>query len=96
MHRSASSNRVREGHHLSYHNNSSASSSKLSSLDADELPLYDPFSDAAKKEKGGARFAEGAVHIIPFVLLFCVFVLWFFSTPPGKLHSSVFYLGGWI
>lgn len=78
MHRSSSTSRIRGDHHLSYHSSSS---------EVDELPMYDPSSEAAKKEKGGARFAENAIHVIPFVLLFCAFVLWFFSNP-GKLNYS--------
>ncbi|KAG7613824.1 hypothetical protein ISN44_As05g056980 [Arabidopsis suecica] len=34
-----------------------------------------------KKEKSRAKFAENAIHIIPFVLLACALVLWLFSNP---------------
>lgn len=46
-----------------------------------ELPMYDPVTEMAKKEKSKAKFAENAVHIIPLVLLFCALVLWLFSNP---------------
>ncbi|KAI3471022.1 hypothetical protein Pfo_027685 [Paulownia fortunei] len=91
MHRSASASRVWDDR-FSYH--SSPASSKASSaqraalLKAGELPVYDPFSEAAKKEKGGAKFAENAIHVIPFVLLFCAFVLWFFSNPDVEVTGN--------
>lgn len=51
-------------------------------LDEDEPALYDPTSqEVTKKEKSRTKFAENAVHIIPFVLLACALVLWFFSNP---------------
>ncbi|CAN8251978.1 unnamed protein product [Cochlearia groenlandica] len=34
-----------------------------------------------EKEKSRAKFAENAIHIIPFVLLACALVLWLFSNP---------------
>ncbi|CAA7408851.1 unnamed protein product [Spirodela intermedia] len=43
------------------------------------LPRYDPRSDMARKEAARRRAAEGAVHIIPLVVLACAAVLWFFS-----------------
>ncbi|XP_004309019.1 PREDICTED: uncharacterized protein LOC101300771 [Fragaria vesca subsp. vesca] len=47
-----------------------------------QLPVYDPpIAELAKKEKARVKFAENAVHIIPFVLLLCAFILWFFSNP---------------
>ncbi|XP_059627047.1 uncharacterized protein LOC132269828 [Cornus florida] len=49
------------------------------SLEANKLPSFEPLSDVAKKEKARLRFAENAVHLIPFVIFLCVFTLWFFS-----------------
>ncbi|KAM5556999.1 hypothetical protein ABKV19_024402 [Rosa sericea] len=47
-----------------------------------QLPIYDPpIAELAKKEKARIKFAENAVHVIPFVLLLCAFILWFFSNP---------------
>ncbi|XP_057972833.1 uncharacterized protein LOC131160984 [Malania oleifera] len=49
------------------------------------LPLHDPLpgaiSEAAKRERLRAKFAENAVHVIPLVLIFCALVLWLFSNP---------------
>lgn len=50
-----------------------------------ELPGYDPIVELARKEKARAKFAENAVHVIPFVLFLCAIVLWFFSNP-GRLR----------
>lgn len=53
-----------------------------------QLPVYDPpIAELAKKEKARVKFAENAVHVIPFVLLLCAFILWFFSNP-GKFADS--------
>ncbi|KAA8533915.1 hypothetical protein F0562_031432 [Nyssa sinensis] len=85
MYRSASTNRVSDDY-FNYHS-SSSSSEKVSpalralSLEANELPLYEPLSEVAKKERTRVIHAENAVHIIPFVLVLCAFILWFFSNP---------------
>ncbi|KAJ4846489.1 hypothetical protein Tsubulata_039975 [Turnera subulata] len=50
-------------------------------MEGNELPAYDPLVEMANKEKSRIKFAENAVHIIPFVLLLCGFILWFFSNP---------------
>ncbi|XP_073033035.1 uncharacterized protein [Primulina eburnea] len=79
MYRSASTNRFSDDH-FSYH--SSPPSSKVSaalralSLEASELPVYEPLSETAKKERVRAKFSESAVHVIPFVLLSCALILW--------------------
>ncbi|KAL4335993.1 hypothetical protein GQ457_07G010810 [Hibiscus cannabinus] len=49
------------------------------------LPMFNPLSRAAEKERSRLRSAENVVHIIPFVLALCGFILWFFS----GLESSV-------
>ncbi|XP_049405572.1 uncharacterized protein LOC125869052 [Solanum stenotomum] len=92
MYRSLSTTRVPDNYNFtSYYSSSSNSSSSLTkvspalralSLEASELlPIHEPLSDISKKEKSHAKFAENAVHIIPFVLLLCGFILWSFSNP---------------
>uniref|UniRef100_A0A5B7BQS4 Transmembrane protein n=1 Tax=Davidia involucrata TaxID=16924 RepID=A0A5B7BQS4_DAVIN len=86
MYRSASTNRVSDDY-FNYNSSSSSTSEKVSpalralSLEANELPLYEPLSEMAKKERSRIIHAENAVHIIPFVLALCAFTLWFFSNP---------------
>ncbi|XP_010523245.1 PREDICTED: uncharacterized protein LOC104801625 [Tarenaya hassleriana] len=46
-----------------------------------EPPPYEAAMEMAKKEKSRAKFAENAVHVIPFVLLACALVLWLVSNP---------------
>lgn len=47
------------------------------------LPLYEQQGITPevllKREKSRSKFSEKAVHIIPFVIIFCALVLWFFS-----------------
>lgn len=51
------------------------------------LPLYEQQQGIItpevlfKKEKSRSKFSERAVHLIPFVLVFCALVLWSFSNP---------------
>ncbi|KAL6977604.1 hypothetical protein U1Q18_026396 [Sarracenia purpurea var. burkii] len=84
MYRSGSTSRVSD-EYLKYHSSSPAPSASAAlrslSLEGNELPLYEPPSEASKKEKSRAKFAENAVHLIPLVLLLCALVLWFFSNP---------------
>ncbi|RWW33391.1 hypothetical protein GW17_00001889 [Ensete ventricosum] len=57
------------------------------------LPTYDPQSDAAKKEVSRAKVAENMVHVIPFVLVLCTIILWFFShpsVPPQEVSTVAF------
>ncbi|KAJ4908699.1 Uncharacterized protein Rs2_12357 [Raphanus sativus] len=78
MYRSASWSRVTEDYSVPW----SAPKGLWKGLDEDEPTTYDPTSqEVTKKEKSRAKFAENAVHIIPFVLLACALVLWFFSNP---------------
>ncbi|EXB76291.1 hypothetical protein L484_025649 [Morus notabilis] len=57
-------------------------SSPMNSAASDDLPLYDPNSEATKKEIGMHKLiGENAIHIIPLVLLLCGFILWIFSHP---------------
>ncbi|XP_016511760.1 uncharacterized protein LOC107828886 [Nicotiana tabacum] len=90
MYRSSSTTRVSDDYFNSYYSSSSNSSpsQKVSpalralSLETNELlPIHEPLSDIAKKEKSRAKFAENAVHVIPLVLLLCGFILWFLSNP---------------
>ncbi|CAJ1976584.1 unnamed protein product [Sphenostylis stenocarpa] len=82
MHRSASWNRFSDDYFK--HATSSASSghrSSYSMFDGNHLPTYDPIADLAKKERARVKFAENAVHVIPFVLIVCAIILWVFSNP---------------
>lgn len=95
MHRSASWSRVSDD---SFKHGSSPSSKEHQSLhrqshslESNELPLYDPLAEFAKKEKARAKFAENAVHLIPVVLLLCFAILWFFSNT-GKWNSRFSHL----
>ncbi|WOK92802.1 hypothetical protein Cni_G01494 [Canna indica] len=59
---------------------------RSSSFDMDHhLPTYDPQSEVAKKEANRAKVAENLVHLIPFVLLLCTLILWFFSHPTAEI-----------
>ncbi|KGN53176.1 uncharacterized protein LOC105435175 [Cucumis sativus] len=53
-----------------------------------ELPTNDPVSEMVKREKARVKFAETAVHVIPFVLLICAIVLWFFSNPDVEMRGA--------
>ncbi|KZV51915.1 hypothetical protein F511_09179 [Dorcoceras hygrometricum] len=87
MYRSASTNRVLDGH-FSHHSSSAAL--RALSLEASELPVYEPMSETAKKDRARARFSEDAVHFIPLVLLLCALILWVFSSPDiGARGSSI-------
>ncbi|KAA0044682.1 putative transmembrane protein [Cucumis melo var. makuwa] len=87
MYRSASWNRFSD----EYYSHSAPSSKPGQSLRLsssfdqgnNELPMNDPVTEMVKREKARVKFAENAVHVIPFVLLICGIVLWFFSNP-GK------------
>ncbi|XP_041018990.1 uncharacterized protein LOC121260951 [Juglans microcarpa x Juglans regia] len=88
MYRSASWSRVSDGDDYFKHGPSpstkeSPSMQRLTgSFESNnELPVYDPIAELAKKERARVKFAENAVHVIPFVLLLCATVLWFFSNP---------------
>ncbi|KAK2646046.1 hypothetical protein Ddye_021241 [Dipteronia dyeriana] len=49
----------------------------------DDLPIYNPISDATKKELALHQKSQGenAIHLIPLLLIFCGFILWLFSHP---------------
>ncbi|KAF9591212.1 hypothetical protein IFM89_002867 [Coptis chinensis] len=95
MHRSSSTTRASE---FFLHGSSSASASSVTSssrtastLDTttDELlPVYDPLSEFAKKEKLRMKFAENAVHVIPLVLLVCGLILWVLSNPDVEINKD--------
>ncbi|EOY22759.1 hypothetical protein QUC31_007901 [Theobroma cacao] len=78
MYRSASWSRVSDDY---YSSPKAGTGLRMSSSveGNNEVPMYDPIIEMAKKEKSRARFAENAVHIIPLVLLVCALILWFFS-----------------
>ncbi|GFQ01045.1 hypothetical protein PHJA_002248400 [Phtheirospermum japonicum] len=92
MYRSGSANRFSDDHYSYY---TSSPSSKvptalrsLSQQGTDELPIYEPLSEAAKKDRTRAKFSENAVHLIPLILLLCAFILWFSSNPDIDVRSS--------
>jgi hypothetical protein len=94
MHRSSS-------YYLSSSSSSSVSAATASvpggpsgnaGVDVDQLPTYDPQSDAAKKESLAAtraNLAHALVHLVPVVVLLCGLLLWSLSTtpvPPAGRH----------
>ncbi|XP_074303770.1 uncharacterized protein LOC141638262 [Silene latifolia] len=86
MHRSSSNTRVADDFYKnsSAYYSSSSSSSSPANVDGEvggNLPMYNPTSHVAKKERSHIRSAENAVHLIPLVLLLCAVILWFFSNP---------------
>ncbi|KAL0547225.1 hypothetical protein IC582_017153 [Cucumis melo] len=100
MYRSASWNRFSD----EYYSHSAPSSKPGQSLRLsssfdqgnNELPMNDPVTEMVKREKARVKFAENAVHVIPFVLLICGIVLWFFSNPEvdvemrgGTMRSTI-------
>jgi cbb3-type cytochrome oxidase subunit 3 len=101
MYRSASWSRVCDDQYFMHGSspspNEPASLRLTPSFEGNELPVYDPIAELAKKERARVKFAENAVHVIPFVLLLCAIILWLFSNP-GKLQAaesqfSLFVLG---
>lgn len=84
MYRSSSSTRVSDEFFSNQISPSLLSSPnpKTTITDSDHLlPTLHPQSHAAKKDKYRLRSAENAIHLIPVLLVFCVIVLWFFSSP---------------
>ncbi|CAN1188324.1 hypothetical protein LINPERHAP2_LOCUS39257 [Linum perenne] len=82
MHRSASWTRVPSDDYFMHSTPMMASSGVRVSPTSEnnELPMYDPIVEMAKKDKT-RHFAERAVHVIPLVLLVCGLILWFFCNP---------------
>ncbi|KAH7835027.1 hypothetical protein Vadar_022188 [Vaccinium darrowii] len=78
MHRSSSANRVSD----------ESAAAAVATTTTDLLPKYNPLSHAANKERNRHKSAETAVHLIPLLLLLCVFILWFFSTPVDLVHKD--------
>ncbi|TKY51785.1 hypothetical protein E2542_SST23304 [Spatholobus suberectus] len=83
MHRSASWNRFSDDYfkHATSSPSLSGHRSSYSMFDSNNLPTYDPIAELAKKERARVKFAENAVHVIPFVLIVCAIILWLFSNP---------------
>ncbi|GAB4858092.1 hypothetical protein Ancab_015994 [Ancistrocladus abbreviatus] len=95
MHRSSSTTRVSDDFSSKFSSSSSSSSSPSQSTNSrtfidntnhngtgvNQLPVYNPNSPAAKKERSRLRTAENAVHVIPLVLVLCAIILWFCSNP---------------
>ncbi|KAL7146617.1 hypothetical protein ABFS83_06G053300 [Erythranthe nasuta] len=91
MHRSGSTNRVPDDY-FSYYTSSPSSkiptALRALSQGSGEIPVYEPPSEADKKEKARAKFAETAVHLIPLVLFLCAFILWFCSNPDIDMKDN--------
>ena len=81
MHRSVGLNRFSDDYFKSVTTSPSPGLRSSSTHDANALPTYDPIAELAKKEFARVRFAENAVHVIPFVIFACAIILWFFSNP---------------
>ncbi|XP_047329208.1 uncharacterized protein LOC124932596 [Impatiens glandulifera] len=72
MHRSASTSRAYD-EYLKYYS-------------SQELPVFEPMSEeSSKKGRSRTRFSDNAIHLIPFLLLFCALILWFLSNPDMDL-----------
>lgn len=88
MHRSGSTTRASDEFHISMAAQAMGGSYSAvglrSSIDMDHhLSPYHPQSEVEKKEVNRIKVAENMVHMIPFVILLCTIVLWFFSHPTG-------------
>lgn len=98
MYRSISTNRFSDDQYNNSYYSSSSPSAKVptalraltSSQQQEMLPMYEPMSEAAKKDKIRSNFAEKAVHAIPFVLLICAFILWIASNSGQYVYLSFF------
>ncbi|KAK7279089.1 hypothetical protein RJT34_24133 [Clitoria ternatea] len=77
MHRSASLNRFSDDYFKS-----------MTSSPSQGIRTYDPVAELAKKELARVRFAENAVHLIPFVIFLCAIILWFFSNPDIGIEDA--------
>ncbi|KAK9095138.1 hypothetical protein Scep_026607 [Stephania cephalantha] len=91
MHRSASTTRASEEFIIHGSSPSSKGSPGLrSSVDADELllPMYDPLSDFAKKERQRVKFAERSIHLIPVVVALCFLILCLFTNSDVGLEHK--------
>ncbi|XP_027364355.1 uncharacterized protein LOC113871458 [Abrus precatorius] len=90
MHRSASLNRFSDDYFKSVTSSPPQGHRSSSTYDANTLPTYDPVAELAKKELARVRFAENAVHVIPFVIFGCAIILWFFSNPDvGIINAKI-------
>ncbi|KAF5788369.1 hypothetical protein HanRHA438_Chr10g0475691 [Helianthus annuus] len=85
MHRSSSATMFRSDE---YFLNLSPPRKPAQPLD-DSLPVYDPISPDGTKKDHCKSSRENTIHIIPLVLLFCGFVLWFFSHPTSELKETI-------
>ncbi|GKV17501.1 hypothetical protein SLEP1_g28001 [Rubroshorea leprosula] len=82
MHKSASWSRVSDDYFKGSVSGLRMSPMATATESNNHLPLYDnAIMDVPKKEKSRTKFAENAVHVIPFVLLVCALILWLFSNP---------------
>ncbi|KAF8393260.1 hypothetical protein HHK36_021501 [Tetracentron sinense] len=82
MYRSASTSRASDEFSINL-SPATKGSPGLKMAGSDNLPIYNPISDATKKETTShlRSSGENAVHLIPVVLIICAFILWVFSHP---------------
>ncbi|XP_021905721.1 uncharacterized protein LOC110820538 [Carica papaya] len=78
MYRSNSWSRFADDYYM--HSSPAMRPSSVTDGDDREPPPYDSNTETESK-KPRSKFAENAVHVIPFVLFLCALILWFFSTP---------------
>ncbi|KAK1417269.1 hypothetical protein QVD17_26395 [Tagetes erecta] len=69
-----------------YYINLSPTRKSAQQLD-DNVPVYDPVSQDGMKKEHCKSSGESTIHLIPLVLIFCGFVLWFFSHPPSEIKE---------
>ncbi|KAI3450494.1 hypothetical protein Pfo_007159 [Paulownia fortunei] len=79
MHRQGSSSRAIELPQISQPRSLFSPRRKME--ETTDLPLYNRYSSDSKREISGSRLPEKLVHLIPVVVLLCLFILWWFSYP---------------
>ncbi|XP_009610055.1 uncharacterized protein [Nicotiana tomentosiformis] len=62
--------------------------STITSAETEELPIFNPQSHVAKKERSRLRSAENSIHLIPLILLLSAFILWVFSSPVTMVNKA--------
>ncbi|XP_019252432.1 PREDICTED: uncharacterized protein LOC109231276 isoform X2 [Nicotiana attenuata] len=62
--------------------------STITSTETEELPIFNPQSHVAKKERNRLRSAENSIHLIPLILLLSAFILWVFSSPVAMVNKA--------
>ncbi|KAI3713291.1 hypothetical protein L1987_71865 [Smallanthus sonchifolius] len=82
MHRSWRS--AKDSGVLSYHPPPQSYRSTSDAI-SEVLPTYNPHSYIATKEQNQIRSAEAAIHLIPFLLVVCAIILWFFTDTGSRM-----------